>query len=125
MTESQLKTIKSVDKVRKEQRKQTIEKDVDTYSNLLVGGSDGGSVFDKATKRADIQQYMLVLAADLINGRNEFGSFTNKKLRPCRRTAFGSQDLGATGTIQKLPRASQQFTEPGGYDTDPVCRLPH
>lgn len=67
LTENQLKTIKSVDKVRKEQRKQTIEKDVNAYSTLLVGGKDGESVFDKASKRADIQQYMLVLAADLIN----------------------------------------------------------
>lgn len=72
MTETQLKTIKSVDKVRKEQRKQAIEKDVNAYSALLVGGSDGGSVFDKVSKRTDIQQYMLVLAADLINGRDEY-----------------------------------------------------
>lgn len=70
MTEDQLKTIKSVDKVRKEQRKQTIEKDVEAYSALLVGGKTGGSVFEKASKRQDIQQYMLVLSADLINGRH-------------------------------------------------------
>jgi V-type H+-transporting ATPase subunit H len=70
LTDDQLKTIKSVDKVRKEQRTQAIEKDVAAYSALLVGEKDGGSVFDKASKRADIQQYMLVLAADLINGRH-------------------------------------------------------
>ncbi len=68
LTDDQLKTIRSVDKVRKEQRKQTIEKDVESYSNLLVGGSDSGSVLAKASKRSDIIQYVLVLATDLING---------------------------------------------------------
>lgn len=70
MTEDQLKKIKSVDKVRKEQRKQTIEGSPDTYSALLVGGSGEGSVIDKASKRTDILQYILVLAADLINGQS-------------------------------------------------------
>ncbi|KIY03845.1 uncharacterized protein Z520_00536 [Fonsecaea multimorphosa CBS 102226] len=67
LTEDQLKRIRSVDKVRKEQRKQTIEKDVNSYSSLLVGGTDGGSVLEKASKRSDIVQYTLVLATDLIN----------------------------------------------------------
>lgn len=68
LTDDHLKKIKSVDKVRKEQRKQTIDKDPKSYSALLVGGQDGGSVFDKASKRQDICQYILVLANDLING---------------------------------------------------------
>ncbi|KIX08435.1 uncharacterized protein Z518_03091 [Rhinocladiella mackenziei CBS 650.93] len=67
LTDDQLKKIRSVDKVRKEQRKQTIEKDVQSYSTLLVGGSDGGSVLEKASKRNDIIQYILVLATDLIS----------------------------------------------------------
>jgi V-type H+-transporting ATPase subunit H len=67
-----LKKIKSVDKVRKEQRKQTIEKDVPTYYNLLVGSGDSGSVFNKASKRTDILQYLLVLANDLISGMSRF-----------------------------------------------------
>ncbi|KAH0844377.1 hypothetical protein AYO21_00845 [Fonsecaea monophora] len=67
LTEDQLKRIRSVDKVRKEQRKQTIEKDVKSYSTLLVGGTDGSSVLEKASKRSDIIQYTLVLATDLIN----------------------------------------------------------
>ncbi|ETI21261.1 hypothetical protein G647_07606 [Cladophialophora carrionii CBS 160.54] len=74
LTEDQLKRIRSVDKVRKEQRKQTIEKDVNSYSNLLVGGSDGGSVLDKASKRSDIIQYILVLATDLINDAPELAA---------------------------------------------------
>lgn len=68
LTEDQLKKIKSVDKVRKDQRKQTIEKDVQSYGILLAGGSAGGSVLEKASKRSDILQYILVLATDLING---------------------------------------------------------
>jgi V-type H+-transporting ATPase subunit H len=68
LTEDQLKRIRSVDKVRKDQRKQTIDKDVNIYSALLVGGSSGGNVLEKASKRSDIIQYILVLAADLING---------------------------------------------------------
>ena len=68
MTEEQLKTIKSVDKVRKEQRKQTIENDPGTYATLLAGGEDGPSVLEKAQKRQDIIQYILVLATDLISG---------------------------------------------------------
>ena len=69
LTDEQLKKIKAVDKVRKEQRKQTLEKDLVGYTTLLVGSQDGPSVFDKASKRTDILQYILVLAADLINGR--------------------------------------------------------
>jgi V-type H+-transporting ATPase subunit H len=57
-----------VDKVRKEQRKLTIEKDVKSYSTLLVGSEGSGSVLEKASKRTDILQYILVLANDLING---------------------------------------------------------
>lgn len=68
LTEDQLKKIKAVDKVRKEQRKQHIESDVQGYVTLLVGGKNGVGILEKAAKRTDIIQYMLVLAVDLING---------------------------------------------------------
>jgi V-type H+-transporting ATPase subunit H len=68
LADEQLKKIKTVDKVRKEQRKQNIEGDLLGYSTLLVGGKNGPSVLEKAAKRTDIIQYVLVLAADLING---------------------------------------------------------
>ena len=68
LAEDHLKKIKSVDKVRREQRKQTLEKDLDGFATLLVGGVHGGSVLNKASKRNDILQYILVLATDLING---------------------------------------------------------
>lgn len=68
ITEDHLKRIKAVDKVRKEQRRQTIEGDLQGYVALLAGGGDGKSVLDSASKRTDIVQYILVLAVDLING---------------------------------------------------------
>ena len=68
LTDEQLKKIKSVDKVRKEQRKQTVEGDPEAYSTLLLGSKDTPGVLEKAGKRTDIIQYVLVLAGDLING---------------------------------------------------------
>lgn len=70
ITEDHLKKIKAVDKVRKEQRRQTVEGDLQGYVGLLAGGTEGRSVLDSASKRTDIVQYILVLAVDLINGRS-------------------------------------------------------
>ncbi|KAL8970369.1 MAG: hypothetical protein Q9197_003843 [Variospora fuerteventurae] len=67
ITENDLKRIKAVDKVRKDQRRQTVETDQDAYRSLLLGGNQGKSVLESAAKRADVIQYMLVLASDLIN----------------------------------------------------------
>ncbi|KAK0838370.1 H(+)-transporting V1 sector ATPase subunit H, partial [Friedmanniomyces endolithicus] len=66
ITDSDLKKIKAIDKVRKEQRKQTIEADTDTYTTLLLGNGETKSIFGSAAKRLDILQYMLVLTGDLI-----------------------------------------------------------
>jgi V-type H+-transporting ATPase subunit H len=60
ITEEDLKKIKAIDKVRKEQRK--------TYTQLLLGGDNVKSIFESAAKRTDILQYMLVLAGDLVDG---------------------------------------------------------
>lgn len=68
ITEEDLKKIKAIDKVRKEQRKQTIEGDVKTYTQLLLGGDNVKSIFESTAKRTDILQYMLVLAGDLVDG---------------------------------------------------------
>ncbi|KAJ5664588.1 hypothetical protein N7462_011401 [Penicillium macrosclerotiorum] len=66
ITDDQLKKIKAVDKVRKEQRIQTIEADLVGYTGLLAGGPQGKSVLELASRRTDIVQYILVLASDLI-----------------------------------------------------------
>lgn len=68
ITEEQLKKIKSIDKVRKEQRRQTIEGDVQTYTTLLLGDGESKSIFESTAKRTDILQYMLVLTGDLVDG---------------------------------------------------------
>ena len=69
ITDDDLKKIKAIDKVRKEQRKQTIEGDVDTYTKLLLGdGGNAKGIFETAVKRTDIINYMLVLTADLVDG---------------------------------------------------------
>ena len=68
ITENDLKTIKAVDKVRKEQRKQVVEANLDDYQSLLLGGDKGKSVFESAAKRQDVIQYMLTLTGDLLNG---------------------------------------------------------
>jgi V-type H+-transporting ATPase subunit H len=69
ITDADLKKIKAIDKVRKEQRKQTIEADVPTYTSLLLGDGENKSIFETAAKRTDIVNYMLVLTGDLIDGR--------------------------------------------------------
>lgn len=68
ITDNDLKTIKAVDKVRKEQRKQNVEDDIESYQSLILGGDKGKSVLESASKRADVIQYMLVLTGDLISG---------------------------------------------------------
>lgn len=57
-----------MDKVRKEQRKQIVEGDLDGYRTLFVGAEGTPSVLESAAKRADVVQYILVLLGDLIDG---------------------------------------------------------
>ena len=68
ITDADLKKIKSIDKVRKEQRKQTIEADLGSFVTLLLGGDGSQSIFEAAAKRQDIIHYMLVLLGDMIDG---------------------------------------------------------
>jgi hypothetical protein len=70
ITEDQLSQIRSVDKVRKDQRKQTIDGDLDTYRALFLGGNGKPGVLEGAAnaKRSDIVQYVLVLLGDLLDG---------------------------------------------------------
>ncbi|KAF1981089.1 vacuolar ATP synthase subunit H [Aulographum hederae CBS 113979] len=82
ITESDLKKIKAIDKVRKEQRKQTIDAETDNYTSLLLGGGDSQSIFVSAAKRPDIIQYMLVLTGDLIEDIPSFATALNKHPSP-------------------------------------------
>ncbi|KAE8376285.1 armadillo-type protein [Aspergillus bertholletiae] len=74
ITDDHLKKIKAVDKVRKDQRRQTVQGDISGYVSLLSGSSDTKSILDSASRRTDIVQYILVLAADLINDVPELSS---------------------------------------------------
>jgi V-type H+-transporting ATPase subunit H len=69
ITEADLKKIKSIDKVRKEQRKQTIEGDISSFVTLFLGSNDAQGIFQAAAKREDIIQYLLVLIGDLMDGK--------------------------------------------------------
>jgi hypothetical protein len=121
ITDADLKKIKSIDKVRKEQRKQTIEGDVDSFTTLLLGGRDSHSIFDAAPKKPDIAQYMLVLTGDLIDGRLALlhsyiarhipkymkltGQFRYSKLRDSSNKA--------PGAVSTLPASAESFSERG------------
>lgn len=70
ISEDQLNKIRAVDKVRKEQRKQIIEGDLDGYRNLFVGGSGKQSVLESAASSPHVTQYVLVLLGDLLDGMN-------------------------------------------------------
>lgn len=86
ISDNQLSKIRAVDKVRKEQRKQTIEADLNGYRTLFAGGEGQPSVLESAAKRADVVQYILVLLGDLIDG----GNTTISSVGICR-TDEGSQ----------------------------------
>ena len=70
ITDSDLKKIRAVDKVRKDQRKQTVEADTEAYRSLILGGDQEKSALESAAKRPDVIQYILVLTGDLTNGMN-------------------------------------------------------
>jgi hypothetical protein len=99
ITDDQLRKIKAVDKVRKEQRRQTVENDLDGYTNLLAGGANGKSVLESASKRTDIVHYILVLAADLINGTGDVltrGKTVEKLIIHCQRCSLTGLGAGTT-----------------------------
>lgn len=68
ISDDQLSKIRAVDKVRKEQRKEIVEGDLDAYRTLFVGGGGKAGVLEAAAKRADVVQYILVLLGDLLDG---------------------------------------------------------
>lgn len=80
ITDQDLKKIKAVDKVRKEQRRQTVEADFEVYKSLLLGGEGEKSVLESAAKRADVIQYILVLTGDLLNGKVLYSLLIRKLL---------------------------------------------
>ena len=66
ITETQLAKIRAVDKVKREQRKQVVESDLDGYRILFVGEPGAPGVLESASRRSDVIQYILVLLSDLL-----------------------------------------------------------
>jgi V-type H+-transporting ATPase subunit H len=67
INESHLAKIRAVDKVKKEQRIQAVQADLDGYRILFVGGDGTPSVLESASKRPDVVQNILVLLNDLLD----------------------------------------------------------
>lgn len=112
ITDADLKKIKSIDKVRKEQRKSTIESDVDSFVALLLGGSGSQSIFEAAAKRPDIIQYMLVLTGDLIDGMAESPSVMELPADRFYRYPKPYDGVGtAPGPVQALPSTAESVAE--------------
>ena len=65
ITDNDLKKIKAVDKVRKEQRKQTVDADTDAYRSLLIGGPHGKSVLESASKVGHSRASLTLLKSSL------------------------------------------------------------
>ncbi|CAL3963882.1 hypothetical protein PZA11_001381 [Diplocarpon coronariae] len=68
ISDDQLSKIRSVDKVRKEQRKEVVEGDLDGFRTLFLGSGGKPGVLESAAKRGDVVQYILVLLGDLLDG---------------------------------------------------------
>ncbi|KAI0012908.1 armadillo-type protein [Xylariaceae sp. FL0662B] len=68
ITDGQLAKIRAIDKVKKEQRKQIVQGDLDGYRILFVGEPGTPGVLELASKRSDVVQYILVLLSDLLDG---------------------------------------------------------
>lgn len=111
ITDEHLRKIKAVDKVRKQERKQAVEADLKAYTTLLAGNPpDVKSVLDSASRRTDIVQYILVLAADLISGTFSTKVSTRTQLTTlCRRSC---SCLGAHLASRSLQCIPSVFTKP-------------
>jgi V-type H+-transporting ATPase subunit H len=68
LSEADFKKIKTIDKVRKDQRKASLEADTASYVALFLGSKGEPGVFQAASKRTDIMHYLLVLLDDSISG---------------------------------------------------------
>lgn len=87
ITDTDLKQIRAIDKVRKEQRRQTVENDLSSYCDLFLGDpkADKQSIFQSASnaKRVDITQYLLVLLGDLVEGGEGYHRLLFRQYHSC------------------------------------------
>lgn len=104
VTEGQYAKIRAVDKAKKpEQRREIVEGDIDGYRLLFVGGSGKPSVLETAGKHANVIQYILVLLADLLDGK--------PRARPLRDMATRASDGRTDGCFhRRLPATASEYT---------------
>lgn len=70
LTDEQYNKIRAVDKAKKpEQRKETVEGDIEGYRLLFVGAEGKKSVLESASQHTNVIQYILVLLSDLLDGK--------------------------------------------------------
>lgn len=112
ISDNDLAQIKKIDKVRKEQRKQTIEDDVKTYTTLLLGDDGTKSIFESAAKRLDILQYMLVLTGDLVDGRTDRSQVCEHELTAYRYPRADRIAHQTPASIQSAPTSTETIEQP-------------
>lgn len=128
ITESQLAKIRAIDKVRKEQRKQVVESDLDGYRILFVGEPSNPGVLESASRRSDVVQYILVLLSELLEGVPALATALYQDSDPYRHflpLLAHSNDLEApipllTSTVLTLLMASAQDESPATEHSLPL-----
>lgn len=104
LTEDQYAKIRAVDKAKKpEQRKEIVTADLDGYRLLFVGGNGSPSVLEKAGKNANLVQYILVLLADLLDGKS------NSRLHGASNSVRLSTSRSINTAVYLLLRPSINF----------------
>lgn len=82
LSEEQYGRIRAIDKTKKiEQKKEIVEKDIDGYRLLFVGGDGQPSVLESAGKHANVVQYILVFLSDILDGKALAHAFTTSWTR--------------------------------------------
>lgn len=133
ITDADLQKIKSIDKVRKEERKNRVQADVQSFVSLLLGGNGSQSIFEAAAKRQDIVQYMLVLTEDLINGMACSGAQEDTLLtveqtfplsqRPSSSTPHPSSPSCRCSKLARMQRTRYPCSHPRSFPSSYPTRL--
>lgn len=117
VSDDQLSKIRAVDKVRKDQRQQIIEGDLDGYRTLFVGGAGTPSALESAARSAHVVQYILVLLGDLLEGRHIL-RHTEPRLTILNRSSSSIESsLGASRSLQTLPASPCAIERPRSPNT--------
>lgn len=107
LNEDQHAKIRAADKAKRpEQLRAIVEGDIDGYAGLFAGRS---SVLDTAAKHANVIQYVLVLLADLLDGRCCRTTARGKVSSPCGRHRGASRAEPRKDVPLPSPLAARRF----------------